>query len=182
MSKYTFICEEESTPYSTAIESKKTVEFRADGLNDVLEQFESFLRAAGFHFEGVLDIVNLDEENQFTEIPLKDEETDNSIWNKIIQRHDEELTKKFTDDIFGEVYTSEESDIVLNLGAAQPALDLNFSFVSDNDTTKAHLNEEERCSICKIPKSLMKSEKCYDANCPKTSWLMDLDYKLASEK
>jgi len=58
MAKYTFICEQESTPYSTAIESKRTVEFRADGLNDVLEQFESFLRGSGFVFKGVLDIVD----------------------------------------------------------------------------------------------------------------------------
>ena len=63
MAKYTFICEQESTPYSTAIESKRTVEFRADGLNDVLDEFESFLRGSGFLFKGTLDIVD----NEFEE-------------------------------------------------------------------------------------------------------------------
>ena len=63
MAKYTFICEQESTPYSTAIGSKRTVEFRADGLNDVLDEFESFLRGSGFLFKGTLDIVD----NEFEE-------------------------------------------------------------------------------------------------------------------
>ena len=44
-------------------DSKITHEF--DGqtdLYDVIEQFEHFLRGAGFHFEGHLDIVNEEEE------------------------------------------------------------------------------------------------------------------------
>ena len=77
MAKYTFICEEEPTPYSTYVESKKTIEFRADGLNDVLQQFEDFLRAAGFHFDGVLDVIDeskydfddTGKEFDFSEIP-----------------------------------------------------------------------------------------------------------------
>ena len=66
MAKYTFICEQESTPYSTAIESKRTVEFRADGLSDVLDEFESFLRGSGFFFQGQLDIID-DSEYEDTE-------------------------------------------------------------------------------------------------------------------
>jgi hypothetical protein len=172
MSKYTFICEE-----TYGVPAKRTVEFEAVSLNDILAEVEMFLRGSGFYFRGTLDIVN-DDCEEF----IEDEQTDNSIWNKIVQNHDKDLTKKFTDDTFGKVYTSEENNIVLDLGAAQPALDINFDSAFNGDTIKVNLNEEEKCAICKIPKSVMKSEKCYDANCPKTSWLMDLDYKLASEK
>jgi hypothetical protein len=35
-------------------------EFDADGLDDILEKFEMFLRGNGFHFEGNLDVVNDD--------------------------------------------------------------------------------------------------------------------------
>lgn len=66
MAKYTFICEEEPTPYSTFVKSKKTIEFRADGLSDVLEQFESFLRGSGFSFQGQLDFID-DSEYEDTE-------------------------------------------------------------------------------------------------------------------
>lgn len=146
MSKYTFICEEESTPYSTAISSKRTFEFRADSLNDVLEEFESFLRGSGFVFKGVLDIVG--------EIEYEDTEPD---WNVPREK------KNF-----------DFSGIPNN----------NFPFTSteSNDITLNSVEASEKCPVCKIPKSVMKSEKCYDSQCPKTSWLMDLDYKLASEK
>lgn len=163
MSKYTFICEEESTSYSTAIESKKTVEFRADSLNDVLEQFESFLRGSGFYFKGTLDIVDYE---------FEDTEPD---WN---------IPKEKTNFDFSGIpnnnfpFTSTGSnDIALDLGTAQPAI-----FPLDTDIIQFPIEASEKCPVCKIPKSVMKSEKCYDSQCPKTSWLMDLDYKLASEK
>jgi hypothetical protein len=35
-----------------------THEFRGESLSSILENFESFLRGNGFHFEGNLDIVN----------------------------------------------------------------------------------------------------------------------------
>ena len=41
--------------------SETTVEFTADTLFTVLEQFEMFLRGSGFHFTGNLDFVSDDE-------------------------------------------------------------------------------------------------------------------------
>ncbi len=58
MSKFTFVCQEEAMPFMSSTEAKRTVEFRAEGLSDILQEFESFLRGAGFHFEGHLDIVD----------------------------------------------------------------------------------------------------------------------------
>ena len=64
MSKFTFICQEESMPFVHSIQSKRTVEFNAETLDSILNEFEMFLRGAGFHFEGRLDFVNEDEWNE----------------------------------------------------------------------------------------------------------------------
>jgi hypothetical protein len=61
MSKFTFVCQEESMPFVHSIQSKRTVEFNAETLDDILNEFEMFLRGAGFHFEGHLDFVNEDD-------------------------------------------------------------------------------------------------------------------------
>jgi hypothetical protein len=64
MSKFTFICQEESMPFAHSIQTKRTVEFNAETLDSILNEFEMFLRGAGFHFNGQLDIVNVDEWNE----------------------------------------------------------------------------------------------------------------------
>ncbi len=161
MARYTFTCEHFDYDIFRGDEehasSTHTTEFKAGSLDTVLENFESFLRGAGFHFTGVLDIVKPDEEI----------ESDNRWDFSGIPQNN-----------FPFVSTPESNDITLDLGAAQPAL----SFPLNDDVIQFPTEASERCPICKIPKSVMKSEKCYDNQCPKTSWLMDLDYKLASEK
>jgi hypothetical protein len=52
MSKFTFVCEEEPMPFASSVVTKRTVEVRADSLDDILTEFENFLRGCGFHFEG----------------------------------------------------------------------------------------------------------------------------------
>ena len=58
MSKFTFICEEESMPFGDSFSSKRTVEFSAETLNEVVSEFENFLRGCGFSFNGELDFIN----------------------------------------------------------------------------------------------------------------------------
>jgi hypothetical protein len=58
MSKFTFVCEEESMPWSTSVESKHTLEFKAELLDDVIKEFEMFLRGCGFNIEGELQVVD----------------------------------------------------------------------------------------------------------------------------
>jgi hypothetical protein len=71
MSRYTFTCEHFSYNNFTGdeenITTKHTTQFRADDLTTMLENFESFLRGSGFNFDGVLDIVPIDEGNSFEE-------------------------------------------------------------------------------------------------------------------
>lgn len=81
MSRYTFTCEHfdynDFTGKEEKVSSKHTVEFRADTLETMLENFEMFLRGAGFHFDGQLDIVQ-DEEFE------NEQEHDNSAWQATV--------------------------------------------------------------------------------------------------
>jgi len=61
MSKFTFICEEEPIPFAGTITSKRTVQFDAVSLLDIITEFEMFLRGNGFVIDGSLDIVPEDE-------------------------------------------------------------------------------------------------------------------------
>jgi len=62
--KFTLKCEHfEYDIYSGKeldVNNTVTHEFREESLSTILENFESFLRGNGFHFEGNLDIVNDD--------------------------------------------------------------------------------------------------------------------------
>ena len=66
MARYTFTCEHFDYDMfrgeENGVASKHTTEFRADDLTTMLENFELFLRGAGFHFDGVIDVVKPEEE------------------------------------------------------------------------------------------------------------------------
>ena len=63
MTKYTLIAEHKSLIRGAPI-SKSTHEFEVDGLMDVVENMELFLKGAGFIFDGYLDIVPPEEISQ----------------------------------------------------------------------------------------------------------------------
>jgi len=69
MARYTFTCEHfdynNFTGDEMGVASKHTTEFHADDLTTMLENFESFLRGAGFHFDGVIDVVKPEEEQNW---------------------------------------------------------------------------------------------------------------------
>ena len=56
MSKFTFICEDNAMPFSEGSVSKRTVEFDAYSLEDIIAEFELFLQGAGFRINGHIDI------------------------------------------------------------------------------------------------------------------------------
>ena len=64
MSKFTFVYEyndlHSSVVYNNKITKKVTFETNASTLNEVLAEFEDFLKSAGYSFEGVLNFVNED--------------------------------------------------------------------------------------------------------------------------
>ena len=80
--KFKFTGEYEPMPFQDAIASKRKIEFEAESLGSILEQFEMFLRGCGYVFEGHIDIVD-----DFAETPeFVDEECDlddvNQFFNK----------------------------------------------------------------------------------------------------
>lgn len=71
--KYTFKCEDEGLGYFT-----NTVEFEANHIDDVIANFELFLKGSGFHFGGVLDF-------QEEGVPEIDEpDADLKVWSSMI--------------------------------------------------------------------------------------------------
>jgi hypothetical protein len=54
MPKFTFICEDEPMPFSTSVVTKRTIEFDAVSLDQIVTEFELFLRGAGFNPSGAL--------------------------------------------------------------------------------------------------------------------------------
>jgi hypothetical protein len=57
MSKFTFICEDEPMPFGEGVTTRRIFNFDAVQLEDIIEEFEMFLRGAGFNINGSLQIV-----------------------------------------------------------------------------------------------------------------------------
>ena len=57
MSTFTFTCYNEDT--------ESSLTFSAEYLGDVLERFEQFLKGANYHFEGNLDFVTFDSDDDY---------------------------------------------------------------------------------------------------------------------
>jgi hypothetical protein len=72
--KFTFMCEDDPMPFSQSIVSKRTVEFDAVSLNDIVAEFELFLKGAGFSINGSLDVIPLIEHtpHEWTQILQED--------------------------------------------------------------------------------------------------------------
>jgi hypothetical protein len=75
MPKFTFICEDDPMPFSESVITKRTIEFEAVQLSDVVAEFELFLRGAGFNPSGTLDFVD----DQYYSEPIGPDWDDDSI-------------------------------------------------------------------------------------------------------
>jgi hypothetical protein len=89
MARYTFTCEHFDYDMfrgeENGVASKHTTQFRADELTTMLENFELFLRGSGFVFDGVIDVVNPDANDDI--FHDGDEEVVNDTWSKVLERH-----------------------------------------------------------------------------------------------
>ena len=89
MARYTFTCEHFDYDMfrgeENGVASKHTTEFSADELTTMLENFELFLRGSGFVFDGVIDVVNPDANDDI--FHDGDEEVVNDTWSKVLERH-----------------------------------------------------------------------------------------------
>ncbi len=107
MSKFTFICEDDPMPFSDGIVSKKTVEFNGESLDNIISEFDMFLKGCGFQFNGQLDFVdNHSDSFDYSEEPSEwyNEEfktPQSDPWTKIVERHEEQLEQDYLNNIFG---------------------------------------------------------------------------------
>ena len=155
MSKFTFTCQE-----TYGVPAKRTVEFEAVSLNDILAEVEMFLRGSGFYFQGTLDIVD---ESDYQEPEETEEPPKTGSWDWTIEQLKkgpitlQDVTKDDTTISFPGID-------IQSYGAAQPTT----AFFSGEDTiTITALN---KCQVCGLDKTVMKVHNCYDDNCPKGSW------------
>lgn len=115
-----------------------TIEFNADTIYDVLEQFQFFLRGSGFHFDGNLDFVNhedVEEPDEWTQT-LRDD----SEWLFPKERPVENNTEPWE-------------------GIA-PSVAMQW-------TVNQLMKEKSVCPVCKIDNETMINHECWDKNCPK---------------
>ena len=119
--------------------SETTVEFTADTLSTVLEQFEMFLRGSGFFFDGNLDFV--DHEEQFKEFMELEEEPQ-------------------LDEPFQSIYDGD-----LNSPSAA-AFQHTVNSLMNPPKFRANEEKQTHCSICNISRSEMNGYKCWDKRCP----------------
>ena len=125
--------------------AETTVDFNADTITDVLEQFEMFLRGSGFYFTGKLDFVNDDDcgpewHNEEFDTP---QEEPSATWP---------FPKQTS--------TQEEWN-----GVA-PSVAMQWTA---NELMKGPMTVQsitEKCSICGISLESMKNQKCWDIKCP----------------
>ena len=125
--------------------AETTVDFSADSLPDILEQFEMFLRGCGFHPSGTLDFVNYDD----CELEWHNEEFDTP-------QEEPSATWPFPK----QTSTQEEWNGVAPSTAMQWTV---------NELMKGPMTVQsitEKCSICGISLESMKNQKCWDIKCP----------------
>lgn len=149
MSKYTFMCEDWNQ-FGT-IERTAKVTFEGTSLHDMLEQFEMFLKGQGFVFDGVIDVV-----------PLDDGHSDNE-------------NEDWSDNPF---FSTDDNNIIVGGAAAQPSysieseditLDLNIQGAEDlygDVQVDTHISTAQAsCPICKLTRDQLGDAICFDQDC-----------------
>jgi hypothetical protein len=133
--------------------AETTVEFNADTLSSVLEQFELFLRGAGFYTSGTLDFVNEDDcEEWHTEEFVTPQE----------EPH--EWTQTLRDDA---EWPFPKSRVTESWQGVAPSVAMQWTA---NELMKGPMTLQsvsDNCSVCGLSFETMKTQKCWDAKCPK---------------
>ena len=141
--------------------TETTVEFNADTLSSVLEQFELFLRGAGFYPSGTLDFID---ENGCEEWHNEEFETPVHPWTQTL-RDDVEWPfpkEKQPESIYEGDLNSPSAGVTTHpwQGVA-PSVAMQWT------VDQLMKKPSENCSVCGISLETMKNQKCWDAKCPK---------------
>lgn len=139
--KYTFIAEEQQLPYSEYRSEKITIETKAVGLDSVIETFERFLRASGYHFTGRLDIV-IDDGGQCCDHITDDDDRPYAM--------DLEMPG-----------TIGGAKVVFR----EPTLSDGFNGIGATDLPKGDPLEKCKVKGCGLTRAQLGSCTCFDSNC-----------------
>jgi len=178
MARYTFTCQHfnynDFNGDEQNVASMHTTQFRADDLTTMLENFEMFLRGAGFQFDGVIDVVPMEHGNDC-------EEDLRAIDDFVAEHQSEKVMAHIVKDLMANSFKSEdEYEVKLDnwdTGAAMATsriddtIDLSGITISSLNSDPVLLEQHsfdfsDRCEVCSLPKSVMSIHKCYDDNCP----------------
>jgi len=147
--------------------AETTVEFHADSLPDILEQFEMFLRGSGFHPSGTLDFVEDDcEEWHNEEFDTPQEEPHG--WTQTL-RDDAEWPfplKRPVESIYDGDLNSPSAGATQPWQGVAPSVAMQWTV---NELMKGPMtvqSNSEKCSICGISFDVMANQKCWDVKCP----------------
>ena len=136
--------------------AETTVEFSADSLPDILEQFEMFLRGSGFHPSGTLDFVNYDDCEEWHN---EEFETPVHPW-----------TQTLRDDAEWPFPKSNPTEDVSKLGeewyGVAPSTAMQWTVDQLMKGPMTVQSNSEKCSVCGISLETMKNQKCWDVKCP----------------
>ena len=137
--------------------TETTVEFNADTLSSVLEQFELFLRGAGFYPSGTLDFID---ENGCEEWHNEEFETPVHPW-----------TQTLRDDVEWPFPKQKQPESIydgdLNSPSAAAWQGVAPSVAMQWTVDQLMKKPSENCSVCGISLETMKNQKCWDKFCPK---------------
>ena len=129
-----------------------TVEFSADTLSSVMEQFELFIRGAGFYPSGTLDFV--DEEEYFPKFEPAEEDYE--------EEETHEWSQKLLDDVEWPFPLKRPTEPVQQESPGNGAAVMDWTAAQLIKNAK-----KDYCGICGISLDVMATQKCWDKNCPK---------------
>ena len=143
--------------------AETTVEFSADALSDVVNQFEMFIRGCGFYPPGNLEFV--DEEEYYGE-PEEEHE-----WTKTI-RGESEWSWPFSPKPLSPKQPSiYDGDLNSPSAGASDSWTNPWQGVAPSTamqwTVDQLMKEKPVCPVCKIDNETMAQHECWDDNCPK---------------
>ena len=149
--------------------SETTVEFTADTLSILLEQFELFLRGSGFHFTGNLDFIPEEEyfgEAETQEVPVHP-------WTETIRGESEWPFSPKQPSTLEDLppISIYEGDLNSPSAGAEDSWTDPWKGVAPSVamqwTVDQLMKDKSVCPVCKIDNGVMLQHECWDRNCPK---------------